>query len=245
MRTYAKSTTASQSLRLGILLLLEAGSLPALVRLGSLPFLATPGLRLSGWGSWVATTPPADALAAVARLVALVLAGWLLAGTCLYLAGRLARLPGLVRAAGHAVPRPLRRLVDATLAVAVSAAVTAASPAFAAGPPGPPAPGFPAVRVTASAQPPAPSRPAPAPAPRQAPAAPAPGPDTHVVAPGESLWSIAASALAAASPGGSPPDTRQVARYWVEVVAGNRPHLRSGNPNLIFPGEPVTLPPLP
>ncbi|HEU5001266.1 MAG TPA: hypothetical protein VFW71_00615 [Actinomycetota bacterium] len=244
-------------------MILEAASLPAFLRLGSLPFFITPGLRIDGWGTWLATSPPADAVAAVLRLVAVGLTGWLLAGTALYLTGRLARLPGLVRAAGWATPRGLRRLVDAALTVAVTATVTGGT-AFAAGPPAPPPPGVARVTATASLRPPLPRTkissstevPAPTPAPTLPPAAsgppqekspaPAAPPGPHVVLPGESLWSIAAVTLAAGRTSApSPPGPEQVARYWVDVVARNRPHLRSGNPNLIFPGEPVTLPPLP
>jgi nucleoid-associated protein YgaU len=55
----------------------------------------------------------------------------------------------------------------------------------------------------------------------------------HVVAPGESLWTIAAAHAGAADVGG----------YWARVVELNRAALRSGNPNLIHPGEIVELPP--
>jgi nucleoid-associated protein YgaU len=55
----------------------------------------------------------------------------------------------------------------------------------------------------------------------------------HVVAAGESLWTIAAARVA---PGAD------VAPYWARVVDANRQSLRSGNPNLIYPGEVVELP---
>ncbi len=61
----------------------------------------------------------------------------------------------------------------------------------------------------------------------------------HVVEAGDSLWTIAATELAAQG------DTceRGVATYWRTVVEANRAALRSGNPNLIFPGEVIALPP--
>ena len=61
----------------------------------------------------------------------------------------------------------------------------------------------------------------------------------HVVEAGDSLWTIAATELAAQG------DTseRGVAVYWRAVVEANRAALRSGNPNLIFPGEVIALPP--
>jgi nucleoid-associated protein YgaU len=73
--------------------------------------------------------------------------------------------------------------------------------------------------------------------------APAAVPRIHRVAPGESLWSIARAHLAR----GTGRDqaqlgNREVAVYWVRLVAANRARLRSGNPDLIFPGEYVRLP---
>lgn len=74
----------------------------------------------------------------------------------------------------------------------------------------------------------------------------APPPSTiathHVVAPGESLWSIAAQHLREGTPDPGPTDT-DVARYWAVVVATNRTALRSGNASLVFPGEVLQLPP--
>jgi hypothetical protein len=76
------------------------------------------------------------------------------------------------------------------------------------------------------------------------PAAPAAG-TTHTVTGGEHLWSIAAARVASASGRASadlaPAD---IAPYWLRVVELNRQRLRSGNPNLVYPGEVVELPPL-
>lgn len=73
-------------------------------------------------------------------------------------------------------------------------------------------------------------------------AAPASTPaDEHRVVPGENLWSIAAAHLAAAR--GQPVGDPDIARYWVTVVDANRARLRSADPDLIYPGELVTLPP--
>ena len=94
-----------------------------------------------------------------------------------------------------------------------------------------------------------PTAPSPAPAPATAPAPePAPSASTvgasYVVGPGDSLWSIAATHLARRS-GAPPADVAdvEVAPYWVAVVAANRDRLRSGDPNLIYPGEALELPP--
>jgi hypothetical protein len=64
----------------------------------------------------------------------------------------------------------------------------------------------------------------------------------HVVAAGESLWSIAAHHVREAAPDPAPTDA-DIARYWAAVVAANRAGLRSGEPSLVFPGEVVQLPP--
>ena len=59
---------------------------------------------------------------------------------------------------------------------------------------------------------------------------------TVVVEKGDHLWKISARAL------GRPASDRAIGPYWLEVIDINRPHLRSGDPDLIYPGELVTLP---
>ena len=81
-----------------------------------------------------------------------------------------------------------------------------------------------------------------------APAAPASAPTagaTHTVTRGEHLWSIAAGRLATVT-GKAPADLSpaEISPYWRRVVEINRPRLRSGNANLVYPGEVVELPPL-
>jgi hypothetical protein len=62
---------------------------------------------------------------------------------------------------------------------------------------------------------------------------------------GEHLWSIAAARVASASRRASadlaPAD---IAPYWLRVVELNGHRLRSRNPDLVYPGEVVELPPL-
>lgn len=57
-----------------------------------------------------------------------------------------------------------------------------------------------------------------------------------VVEAGDHLWKISARHL---GPGVA---DREVAPYWKEVITVNTPHLRSGDPDLIYPGEVVRLP---
>ena len=66
-----------------------------------------------------------------------------------------------------------------------------------------------------------------------------------VVAPGDSLWAIAAAHLTTSTsrPRAAISDT-EIARYWVAVCDANRARVRSGNLNLIYPGELIVLPAL-
>lgn len=65
---------------------------------------------------------------------------------------------------------------------------------------------------------------------------------TYVVVPGDNLWTIAAAHLGSQSD--PAPSTTVVARYWRAVIDANLGRLRSGDPNLIYPGEELTLPPV-
>lgn len=61
--------------------------------------------------------------------------------------------------------------------------------------------------------------------------------DSVVVEPGDHLWRISKRHLDLLDEG-SP----AVAPYWREVIELNLPHLRSGNADLIYPGEVIDLP---
>ncbi|MEA2000571.1 MAG: LysM domain-containing protein [Actinomycetota bacterium] len=65
---------------------------------------------------------------------------------------------------------------------------------------------------------------------------------THTVQSGDNLWQIATGHLLAQA--GTDPGTTTVTTYWRRLVAANRTTLRSGDTNLIYPGEIITLPPL-
>lgn len=61
-----------------------------------------------------------------------------------------------------------------------------------------------------------------------------PSDDTVVVQPGDHFWKISERRLAdTAAP---------IGPYWRRVVEQNRDTIRSGDPDLIFPGEVVELP---
>ena len=65
----------------------------------------------------------------------------------------------------------------------------------------------------------------------------------HTIIGGENLWLIAANQLAAITDRSldevPQPD---IARYWERVIETNRADLRSGDPNLVYPGEVITFP---
>jgi hypothetical protein len=53
---------------------------------------------------------------------------------------------------------------------------------------------------------------------------------THVVEPGDNLFKIAAEI------------SDDIVPLWCKMIAENVEHLRSKNPNLIYPGEEITIP---
>ncbi|HEY6627853.1 MAG TPA: hypothetical protein VI193_02585 [Acidimicrobiia bacterium] len=64
--------------------------------------------------------------------------------------------------------------------------------------------------------------------------------DSVVVAKGDHLWSISAEHLEQRL-ARHPQDT-EIGFYWHQVIEANRHRLRSGDPDLIYPGETVLLP---
>lgn len=63
---------------------------------------------------------------------------------------------------------------------------------------------------------------------------------THEVVKGDHLWSISADRLRTVR--GRAVTDDEIGRYWAKVVDANRSTIRSGDPDLIFPGEIITLP---
>ena len=66
-------------------------------------------------------------------------------------------------------------------------------------------------------------------------------PESVVVEPGDHLWKISASHLEEVLE--RPAGVEEIDPYWRIVIETNRDLLSSGNPDLIYPGEVVTLPP--
>ncbi len=63
---------------------------------------------------------------------------------------------------------------------------------------------------------------------------------TVIVAKGDHLWKISGHHLHTVL--GRPATNTEIAPYWRRVVDTNRSNLISGDPDLIYPGEMVTLP---
>lgn len=217
-------------------------------------------------GRWIMATPPVEALMAVLRLAGLAAGWWLLATTTATATATLARAERLGRLVRPLTWAPARRAADRAVAAGVSAVLVASGmPSWAheAAPP-PPALNEPAAVDRAPAGDGERRRPAADDSERDGPAAgdnadapvdadnPAETADarrngeparTHEVAVGESLWVIAAQDLAAHR--GLPPAEladAAVAAHWRAVIEANADRLRSGDPDLVFPGEQLRLP---
>ena len=195
-----------------------------------------------------------DVLVAVVWVVAVAVAVWLLASTLVYLAVSALRLPAAARRVGWATLPGVRRAVDGLVAgsIVAGAALGTAAPVLAQAPaavPGPtyvprPAgdgPGYVPVPAGDGA-PPATTTTLPVRRPDRI-VAPPTRETTHRVQPGEHLWGIAGAHLAAGS-ARDPDDLRpaDIAPYWRRLVDANTGRLRSGDPDLIHPGEDLALP---
>lgn len=231
----------------------EIAGVALLTRLGSVEGVTVDWRHLP---EWLAATPSDDALVAVARVIGLGLTWWLLGSTLLYMVARVLRLPGLVRGFSWATPRSIRRLIDGLLAGSLVVGTTfgagAAQAATQTSVPPPvyvPRPaGDGPVGTPAQASATTTSTTATDVVMKVAPEAQTQPPkknglegestaaSTYVVRPGDSLWRIAQRQVGGTSDGDIP-------GYWRRLVAVNRHRLASGNPDLIYPGEELVLPP--
>ena len=185
-------------------------------------------------------------------MAGLAIGYWLAISTVLYLIGRVGRLPGAIRAVGWATIGPIKRLIDGVVAGAVvvgfgfpATALAMTGPGYIPVPAGDPVatevpiPGpflpealsspseHPAVRTAGDA-----STPLPAPAANM--------PVQIEVRAGDHMWALAEQRLTTVL--GRQVGDIEVAPYWVKVVGANLSRIRSGDPDLIFPGEILLLP---
>ncbi len=238
----------------------------ALHRLGSLEWLRIDFADLDGWAR---RSRIEDALAAVLRYVALVGAYWLAISSATYLLARLSGIARLIDATSvftlPAVRRVTDRLVIGTIAISALAGPAIAVTSQLSDPPVVATSDPIASRLDAEDAD-TPDQiidltaldeaaleklvPPPPPATRPEVAAPAPvdsisiRADAHlevIVTEGDHLWALAERRVSEVL--GRPAADHEIAPYWREVINSN-PELRSGNPDVIYPGEVIVLPPM-
>ncbi len=212
--------------RLALVGVLEAAAVGTVITLRTMPELRIEWTDPTGW---VEATQPVDAIAALAFHVLAVVTLWLTLTTGAYAAARVARRPALAAAVGAVTLPRIRVTIDrsiAMLATATALSLSLGAPAMAQEPSGIAPPGSDSLSYVPvpAGFPAEPSRTA-------SPDAPIDG--TYVVVRGDSFWRIAARHA-------GPED---VASYWRRLVAANAATIRSGNPDLIYPGEVIELPP--
>ncbi len=238
--------------------------LVAFTALGSGPLAAPPVTDPGAWGSWAAQRDPAEILFALLRLVVIALAWYLLGVSVVGIAVRVLRISRLVRIADIVTVPAVRRLLQGALglglataavasvggpgrahggsaAAAVASVETDAGGAFLEGarltmtPLGASGTSFATMRQV---QPPSNAPWVVRDEPPQVVAA------TWEVQPGQHFWSIAEHTLQEAW--GRAPSDQEVEGYWRALLAENRDVLADpSNPDLVYPGQVFTLPPLP
>lgn len=200
------------------------------------------------------------ALGSAARLAGLAIAYWLLASTVLYSLASLARLPRALRAISSLTWRPLRRLIDGGLASSVAIAIAlpahaTVAPGYVPVPASDPPPETTSTNLTiettigtpttAVISPPIdilylPIEPAAVPVPVATDDRGTVETEHVVVMPGDNMWLLAERRLRDVL--GREAGDHEVAPYWLAVIGANRDRIRSGDPDLIFPGEVLVLP---
>jgi hypothetical protein len=250
--------------RLVVVVAFETGTLAWLAHLGTSDWLR---IDWSDLDTWLQMTPTDEVLAATVWLIAIICAGWLTVSTLLYVAARLSRIPAALRSVQWMTLPAIRRLSEGALAALLVTASTIAAPAEAQAPPVvvvvdddgkllPPGLTLPDVDpIPPLVQLPHEQSTQPAESRSQSTDLPQElvlpdlgkaieqqdaGPVQITVEPGDNLWTISRSHLMALT--GEWPGNHQIAPYWRRVIELNRPILKSGNPDLIYPGEVVTMP---
>jgi hypothetical protein len=199
-----------------------------------------------------------SALAAALRVAGLVVGYWLAASSLAYLLARLARFPMALKATRWMTWRPIRKLVDglvtgvlsASLALPVAAGTTALG--YVPVPAGDRAPAPPTTEAVILPIPIDESEAQPATVnsiylPIEVGRAEGkrtidPQAIEVVVRDGDNMWELAETRISASL--GKPATDAEIAPYWLAVIGANLSRIRSGDPDLIFPGEVLVLPPL-
>ncbi len=194
------------------------------------------------------------AVAAIIRLIGLAIAYWMAISTTLYVVARLAGWTSMVRTVGiftlPMVKRASDRLLVGSLALAT---VSAPGVAWSNNPdPNPPI----SMPIEYQLDETTPTTAIPQPPPVEVPIVfdatnDSSPPEIVIVAdatlevvvrPGDNLWELAARRVNSVM--GRPAADHEVAPYWVELINANNDRLRSGDPDLVYPGEVIVLPPV-
>ncbi|MFQ5968236.1 MAG: LysM peptidoglycan-binding domain-containing protein [Acidimicrobiia bacterium] len=205
-----------------------------------------PSPRLSDVAGWLATARIEEVLMLGLRWTGLALAYWIALSVLVAGLASIRRGTRFGLVARRLMVPFVRHLLDRTLVLAIAIAPVAPSvPAWASPPaalpieilpPYVPVPAGPEKDETETREPP--DNPAIIPA-LPGVTSPAPG-DTYVVVKGDNLWRIACRQVRAET--GGKPTSSQIVPYWLELIELNRDRLRSGDPDLIYPGEELLLP---
>jgi hypothetical protein len=211
---------------------------------------------------WLALSSPMDGLAELARLVALVIGYWLALGLLLEMVAAVTRIPAVIQASDLLGLPGVRGVLRGTvgISVAVGSLATPLAARAVVDLPDPieimldqeaartyvPTPAGLAEPNRSST-----SSPVAVSLPRNVPRPPAIGhadvavqpASVYVVEPGDNLWTIARRTITATT-GVAEPSGAEIVPYWQRVISANRERLRSGDPDLIYPGEEILLPPL-
>ncbi len=216
-------------------------------------------------GGWLERTNLPDALTAIARLAALGLAYYVLISTVLYLIAMASGSRSLLRLTRPLAIPIVRSLADRLIAGSIAIG-TLATPLLGSTPPPDLRPDVPvSADIAAGHLPPSrlvdaveserlgemtapdvvsftgrPTTVSPVEGAEVTEPTPVVGVTEVTVRPGDHLWGLSEGRLSQAI--GRAPLDHEVAPYWREVVEANRERIRSGNPDLIQPGEVVTLP---
>ena len=242
---------------LGLLLVGELAALAFLIRMRASDWVASPGDIL--------TATPESALYGIAWVTAATLTGWLTLTTVASIIAYTSRIAPAIRAVEWITIPPIRRLAQRATALSmVAASLTAPVASLASEPP-------PIPVVVVLDEPTAVSLPVESPGPSLEVANPAPrpgvressaeyvspsttlpqatsvdvepdGPRRYTVMPGDNMWTITAAYLADELD--TRPTNAQIGAVWRTVMDLNRNSIRSGNVDLIFPGEQLILPPV-
>ena len=174
------------------------------------------------------------ALGAMVRLLGLVAGYWLLVPAVVYLLLRVTRLRDLRRVAWTAMPM-VRRLMDRISARAMVRVLAAPLPLLDLVTPGyVPIPTGDSQSPAAISQPPIVETPIVV--------AQADEAVEVIIERGDNMWTLAEARLQELN--GRPPTDAEIGPYWRLVVKANLDRIRSGDPDLIFPGEVLILPPI-